>query len=136
MLSNAYFLAKVRFDRAENEPAKNLQNFRKCIFEKCIFEKCIFKKCIFEKCIFKKNKSSKLHAIPRPTRPVAYSFLDILSPGDALVRARERPPGAQDAYGLRGAFALRGVDDRAQELRVLVEELLRNRHQQPSGISI
>ena len=27
MLSNAYFLAKVRFDTAENEPAKNLQNF-------------------------------------------------------------------------------------------------------------
>ena len=24
MLSNAYFLAKFRFDRAENEPAKNL----------------------------------------------------------------------------------------------------------------
>ena len=33
MLSNAYFLAKVRFDTAENEPAKNLQkkieNFEK-----------------------------------------------------------------------------------------------------------
>ena len=28
MLSNAYFLAKFRFDTAENEPAKNLQNFR------------------------------------------------------------------------------------------------------------
>ena len=27
MLSNAYFLAKIRFDSAENEPAKNLQNF-------------------------------------------------------------------------------------------------------------
>ena len=27
MLSNAYFLAKYRFDIAENEPAKNLQNF-------------------------------------------------------------------------------------------------------------
>ena len=27
MLSNAYFLAKFRFDTAENEPAKNLQNF-------------------------------------------------------------------------------------------------------------
>ena len=25
--SNAYFLAKFRFDTAENEPAKNLQNF-------------------------------------------------------------------------------------------------------------
>ena len=27
MLSNAYFLAKFRFDTAENKPAKNLQNF-------------------------------------------------------------------------------------------------------------
>ena len=26
MLSDAYFLAKFRFDAAENEPAKNLQN--------------------------------------------------------------------------------------------------------------
>ena len=26
MLSNAYFLAKIRFATAENEPAKNLQN--------------------------------------------------------------------------------------------------------------
>ena len=41
MLSNAYFLAKFRFDTAENEPAKNLQNFRKMHFRKCIFEKCM-----------------------------------------------------------------------------------------------
>ena len=27
MLSNAYFLAKFRFDTAENEPAKNFQKF-------------------------------------------------------------------------------------------------------------
>ena len=27
MLSNAYFLAKIRFDTAENEPAKILQKF-------------------------------------------------------------------------------------------------------------
>ena len=27
MLSKAYFLAKFRFDTAENEPAKNLQKF-------------------------------------------------------------------------------------------------------------
>ena len=27
MLSNAYFLAKFRFDTAENEPAKQLQKF-------------------------------------------------------------------------------------------------------------
>ena len=30
MLSNAYFLAKFRFDTAENEPAKKLQNLRPC----------------------------------------------------------------------------------------------------------
>ena len=29
MLSNAYFLAKFRFDTAENEAAKNLQKFAK-----------------------------------------------------------------------------------------------------------
>ena len=29
MPSNAYFLANFRFDTAENEPAKNLQNFTK-----------------------------------------------------------------------------------------------------------
>ena len=28
MLSNAYFLAKFRFDTAENEPAKNLQKLK------------------------------------------------------------------------------------------------------------
>ena len=32
MLPNAYFVAKFRFDTAENEPAKNLQNFRKMHF--------------------------------------------------------------------------------------------------------
>ena len=37
MLSNAYFLAKFRFDTAENEPAKNLQNFRKMHFLKMHF---------------------------------------------------------------------------------------------------
>ena len=31
MLSNAYCLANVRFDTAENEPAKNLQNILKKI---------------------------------------------------------------------------------------------------------
>ena len=33
MLSNAYFLAKFRFDTAENEPAKNLRNFAKFAHE-------------------------------------------------------------------------------------------------------
>ena len=27
MLTNAYFLAKIRFDTAQKEPAKNLQKF-------------------------------------------------------------------------------------------------------------
>ena len=30
MLSNAYFLAKFRFDTAENEPAKNSQKLKIC----------------------------------------------------------------------------------------------------------
>ena len=46
MLSHAYFVAKFRFDTAENEPAKNLQNFRKMHFSKCMFRKCIFEKCV------------------------------------------------------------------------------------------
>ena len=33
MLSNAYFLAKFRFDTAENEPAKILQTIGSNIFE-------------------------------------------------------------------------------------------------------
>ena len=37
MLSNAYFLAKFRFDTAENEPAKICNFFR--FSKKCIFEK-------------------------------------------------------------------------------------------------
>ena len=39
MLSNADLLAKFRFDTAENEPAKNLQNFRKMRFSKMHFQK-------------------------------------------------------------------------------------------------
>ena len=42
MLSNAYFLAKFRFDTAENEPAKNLQNFRKMHFRKIHFSMSFF----------------------------------------------------------------------------------------------
>ena len=44
MLSNAYFLAKFRFDTAENEPAKNVQNFRKMHFRKMHFRnrKCMY----------------------------------------------------------------------------------------------
>ena len=44
MLSNAYFLAKFRFDTAENEPAKNLQNFRRMHFRKMHFRKMHFRK--------------------------------------------------------------------------------------------
>ena len=40
MLSNAYFLAKFRFDTAENEPAKNLQkqiaNFATSATPRCL----------------------------------------------------------------------------------------------------
>ena len=47
MLSNAYFLAKFRFDTAENEPAKNLQNFSKNAFSKNAFSKNAFLKNAF-----------------------------------------------------------------------------------------
>ena len=47
MLSDAYFLAKFRFDTAENEPAKNLQNFRKMHFRKMHFRKMHFSKMHF-----------------------------------------------------------------------------------------
>ena len=47
MLSNAYFLAKFRFDTAENEPTKNLQNFRKMHFRKMHFRKMHFRKMHF-----------------------------------------------------------------------------------------
>ena len=40
MLSNAYFLAKFRFDTAENEPAKNLQNFAKKLQNLPILQFC------------------------------------------------------------------------------------------------
>ena len=44
MLSNAYFLANFRFDTAENEPAKNLQNFRKMHFSRKHFRKMHFRR--------------------------------------------------------------------------------------------
>ena len=66
MLSNAYFLAKFRFDTAENEPAKNLQIFEKCNFEKCIFEKCILH--AWERCC--RRTGARRPAMPRrTTRP-------------------------------------------------------------------
>ena len=37
MLSNAYYLAKFCFDIAENEPAKNLQNFKFANSASCSF---------------------------------------------------------------------------------------------------
>ena len=48
MLSNAYFLAKFRFDTAENEPDKNLQNFRKMHFSKMHFSKMHFSEMHFK----------------------------------------------------------------------------------------
>ena len=60
MLSNAYFLAKFRFDTAENEPAKNLQNFRKMHFRKMHFRKMHFRKMRFRKMHFR-----KMHSPPR-----------------------------------------------------------------------
>ena len=62
MLSNAYLLAKFRFDTAENEPAKNLQNFAKN-FENVEAPKkfSVFKNCveIFENDQKSQNKHSE-----------------------------------------------------------------------------
>ncbi len=63
MLSNAYFLAKFRFDTAENEPAKNLQNFRKMHFRKMHFSKMHFSK----KCILAEVEAD-LPRVPAPGR--------------------------------------------------------------------
>ena len=54
MLSNAYFLANFRFDTAENEPAKYLQIFEKCIFRNCISKNAFFENAFFE-IAFSKN---------------------------------------------------------------------------------
>ena len=56
MLSNAYFLAKFRIDTAENEPAKNLQNFRKMHFRKMHFSKMHFRKMHFRKMHFSEEE--------------------------------------------------------------------------------
>ena len=47
MRLTAFFLAEFRFDTAENEPAKNLQNFRKMHFSKIHFSKMHFSKMHF-----------------------------------------------------------------------------------------
>ena len=64
MLSNAYFLAKFRFDTAENEPAKNLQNFRKMHFSKMHFSKnAFFENAFFENAFVVQPCS---HPMPSP----------------------------------------------------------------------
>ena len=68
MLSNAYFLAKFRFDTAENEPAKNLQNFRKMHFRKMHFRKMHFRKMHFSRFARRyaqRNVSGAFPAAPR-----------------------------------------------------------------------
>ena len=70
MLSNAYFLAKFRFDTAKNEPAKNLHNFakfanfagpppgeRQAFGEVCSSDLCVFR---VEECL-----CSVLQEVPR-----------------------------------------------------------------------
>ena len=56
MLSNAYFLAKFRFDTAENEPTQNLQNFRKMHFPKMHFSKMHFSKMLRVSCDFSQQE--------------------------------------------------------------------------------
>ena len=68
MLSNTYFLAKFRFDTAENEPAKNLQNFRKMHFRKMHFRKMHFSKMHYA---FFENEGRHVPGVPdRVVAPV------------------------------------------------------------------
>ena len=56
MLSNAYFIAKFRFDTAENEPAKNLQKIGKnAFFERAFFENAFSKNSFFENAFFEND---------------------------------------------------------------------------------
>ena len=82
MLSNAYFLAKFRFDTAENEPAKNLQKFAKFAN----------------------------FADPNPLTPAAISPADRKAfrpstPSARSARSRSRGLGTFDAEALRPALA-------------------------------
>ena len=73
MLSNAYFLAKFRFDTAENEPAKNLQNFAK---------------------FANFADSNPLTQIASPDRPGAPPPHPALRARDAVRAASDKPAGA------------------------------------------
>ena len=58
MLSNAYFLAKFRFDTAEKEPAKNLQNFRVACLSAGVRAAAIVKRPQRAACIVNSNSTS------------------------------------------------------------------------------
>ena len=97
MLSNAYFLAKFRFDTAENEPAKNLQNFQKMHFRKVHFRKMHFRKMHFRKMRLRQGTDGRRRATVGAGARAAAT--------DARARGAvaRRSPGAEDCrgYGVR-----------------------------------
>ena len=111
MLSNAYFLAKFRFDTAENEPAKNLQNFRKMHFRKIHFSKMHFSKMHFSKMHISKMHFSKMlfffqvrRAGLRPGGGVRLGRV----PGGALL-AQPRRAGPRPGGRVPGRVAVRAL---------------------------
>ena len=88
MLSNAYFLAKFRFDTAENEPAKNLQNFREMHFRKMHFRKMHFRKMHFRSHLRLSHETGRLvgGAMAAPSIPPdaeACAFTTALTSGSS-----------------------------------------------------
>ena len=110
MLSNAYFLAKFLFDTAENEPAKNLQNFRKMHFSK-------MQKKASEKC--KKLQASRQVlrdsgveiASPLEVGAPALPLLGVFAPCSRNLPQEMNPPGTArlSCYPAVTTAALRGV---------------------------
>ena len=95
MLSNAYFLAKFRFDTAENEPAKNLQNFRKMHFSKMHFSKMHFSKMHFSKMHFTKTHFSM--GARRPPAPTPRRRSGAAGPAPIRAAGSVSPDEARDA---------------------------------------
>ena len=117
MLSNAYFLAKFRFDTAENEPAKNLQNFRKMHFRKIHFSKKHFSKnAFFENAFFEKARGGGT------ADASAAKALYLQRPGSSSRRPRRIEIGALLLY-----FSQEGVNHKLETvLRCTTKILLRS----------
>ena len=104
MLPNAYLRAKFRFDTAENEPAKNLQNFAK--FQENQLDNLVdLEKCCKAHIILQSSASIQ----PRTSPPKIYKILQTISKfanfanpnplTGSLIEVRRRAPRALPRRG-------------------------------------